>query len=106
MKKMFVVFALSGMAILSAKTYSVTIGEPAIVGTSTLKAGSYKLKIDGNSATLTDAKGSAVEATGVAASADRKFTDTAVAMSTDTSGQNHVQEIDLGGTRTKVSFNQ
>lgn len=105
MKKTFVVFALSGMAIISAKTYDVRIGEPAVVGTATLKPGTYKLKVDGNNATLTDSKGHAIAANGMVANADQKFMQTAVDLAKDNSGQDRVHEIDLGGTRTKVSFN-
>jgi hypothetical protein len=108
MKRLVVLFALAGLSIASAKTYTVLIGEPAVVGNVQLKAGHYKVNIEGAKATLTSvaSKKEAIEATGAAGTADKKFKETVVQLSKDSSGQIRLREIDFGGTSTKVEFNQ
>jgi hypothetical protein len=94
------------MAVLSAKTYTVRIGESAVIGNSAVHAGSYVLKLDGPSAMLMDKKGNTIASNGVVASGGQKFMQTEVDTATDSNGQARVHEIDLGGTHTSVTFNQ
>ena len=46
-----------------------------------------------------------VEATGSIQSADKKFSQTQVEVRTGSDGVNHITAIDLGGTNTKLTFN-
>jgi hypothetical protein len=107
MKKFIVLFAAAGLSIASAKTYTVLLDRPAMAGNVQLKPGHYKVNVEGTTATLADVKKAKdVEATGQVASADRKFPETTLQFSQDNNGQSRVHEIDLGGTTTKVQFNQ
>jgi len=47
LKKMMLSVALFGIAIASAKTYHITLGEPYTVGSQTLKPGDYNLVVNG-----------------------------------------------------------
>ena len=48
------VLALTSLLVASAKTYDITISSPTKVGSVQLKAGQYKLKVDGSNAVFTD----------------------------------------------------
>ena len=45
MKKLVVTFALLGLSIASAKSYSITLSNPAVAGNLQLKPGDYKVKL-------------------------------------------------------------
>jgi hypothetical protein len=62
-KNLLLGIGLFGLAIASAKTYNITLSEPYTVGTTQLKAGDYKLVVNGSTAALEDQQGK-VEANG------------------------------------------
>lgn len=106
MKKSFAigVLTLSSLCILSAKTYQITITSLTKAGTVQLKAGQYTLKVQGNNAVFTSLDNDKsytvpvkVEAAGA------KFDDTQV-QSTKDGDTEKIQEIDLGGSTTKLGF--
>lgn len=101
--KFFVLFFTVAMVFASAASYSVTLFQPSMVAGTELKAGEYKLTIDGDKATIVKGK-EKVEATVKMESAETKFAATSVRYS-DQGGKMKVQEIRLGGTTTKVVFN-
>jgi hypothetical protein len=91
------------MLFASAASYSVTLFQPSMVSGTELKAGEYKLTIDGDKATITKGK-EKVEAVVKMESTENKFPSTSVRYS-DQGGKMKIQEIRLGGTTTKVVFN-
>ncbi len=101
--KFCVLFLSVAMVFASAATYSVTLFQPSVVSGTELKAGEYKLTIDGNKATIMKGK-EKVEATVKTETTDTKFAATSVRYA-DQGGKMKVQEIRLGGTMTKVLFN-
>src|SRR6476659_5044245 len=106
MKKFVLVAALavSSLTIVSAKTYDIVLSNPTKVGSVQLKPGQYKLKVDGANAIFTDLNSSKSFTTPVKVeTGDKKFDDTRVQSTKDTDGD-RINEIDLGGSKTKLGF--
>jgi hypothetical protein len=106
MKKFVVMaaLALSSLTVVSAKTYDIVLSNPTKVGSVQLKPGQYKLKVDGANAIFTDANTSKSFTTPVKVeTGDKKFDDTRV-QSTKDAGGDRINEIDLGGSKTKLGF--
>ena len=101
--KLFVLFFTAAMLFASSASYSVTLFQPSMVSGTELKAGDYKITIDGDKATITKGK-EKVEAAVKMESVDSKFASTSVRYA-DQGGKMKIQEIRLGGTTTKVVFN-
>jgi hypothetical protein len=106
MKKFFVVAALAicSLSIVSAKTYEIILSSPTKAGNVELKAGQYKLKVDGANATFTDVNSAKSFTTPVKVqNGDKKFDDTKVQTTKD-GNIDKIEEIDLGGSKTKLGF--
>jgi hypothetical protein len=106
MKKIMVVaaLALSSLTVVSAKTYEIILSAPAKAGSVTLKAGQYKLKVEGTNATFTEVNSSKSFTTPVKVDTnDKKYEDTRVQSKKDGTVDT-IQEIDLGGSKTKLGF--
>jgi len=106
MRKFLVVAALaiSSLTIVSAKTYEIILSGPTKAGNVELKAGQYKLKVDGANAIFTDINTSKSFTTPVKVeNGDKKFEDTKVQTTKDGS-VDKIEEIDLGGSKTKLGF--
>src|SRR5215831_8000896 len=103
-KKLLIVFAIFAVsALAAAKTYNLTLFQPTIVGGVELKAGDYKLDLNDTKVVLRSGKTSA-EATVKVEEGDQKFSSTSVRYQNG-DGKYRVQEIRLGGTKTKLVFN-
>jgi hypothetical protein len=106
MKKILVVAALafSSLTVVSAKTYEIILSGPTKAGSVELKAGQYKLKVDGANAIFTDINSAKSFTTPVKVeTTDKKFDDTRVQTTKDGS-VDKIEEIDLGGSKTKLGF--
>jgi hypothetical protein len=104
-KWLLVAFALVGLSIASAKTYSITIGQTSVVAGTKLKPGNYKLKIEGSKAVFLDNRNeTAAEAKATVENAPKKFDVTSV-YSKRVGGETEIDSITLGGTHMKVDFN-
>lgn len=106
MKKFLVVagLALTSLTVLSAKTYDIVLSKTTKAGTLELKAGLYKLKVDGNNAIFTDTdKGKSFTTPVKVQENDKKFNDTRVQSVKDGEVEK-INEIDLGGSKTKLGF--
>jgi hypothetical protein len=106
MKKFMVVaaLALSSLTVVSAKSYDIILSGPTKAGNITLKPGQYRLKVDGTNATFTDVNSSKSFTTPVKVeTSDKKYEDTRVQSKKD-GGTDTIQEIDLGGSKTKLGF--
>lgn len=106
MKKFLVVagLALASLSVVSAKTYEITLSNPTKVGAVELKPGQYKLKVDGSNAVFTDLNSTKSFTTTVKVeNSDKKFDDTRV-QSTKDGDTDRINEIDLGGSKTKLGF--
>src|SRR5262249_8421251 len=106
MKKFLSVAALSlfSLAVLSAKTYNLTLSNPVKAGSVKLKPGHYNLKVEGSNAIFTEVGKSTSFTTPVKVEAtDKKFEDTRVHSAKDGADEK-ITEIELGGSKTKLGF--
>jgi uncharacterized protein YdbL (DUF1318 family) len=104
MFRSLLLFAALGLSIASAKSYDVTLDSASKVGNVELKAGKYSLAVmDNTKVKFTNANGEAVEANAKVSTVDKKFQATQVDMK-QINGTAQVNEIDLGGTKTKILF--
>src|SRR5579872_1866988 len=97
-------FCFASLALLAsaASTYKVTLAEPAIIAGSALKAGDYRITVDGDKATLTTGK-TRLEVPVKVETGSRKFQNTSVESRTQ-AGKNIVDDIQVGGTSTTLVF--
>jgi hypothetical protein len=100
MKKiMFAVATFALTALAASNTFHVTFDEAAWINGTQVKAGDYKLQIEGDKAVLKSGK-TVVEAPAKLQTADHKFPSTGVVV--DSKGK--VQEIQIGGTNDRIVF--
>jgi len=104
LRKVVFSFAVLGLALASAKSYTVALFEPATAGTTELKAGEYEVSVDGQNAVIKGGKVNAQTPVKVE-TADRKYDSTSVKY-TVSGGKKQIQEIHLGGTKTKLVFTE
>ena len=100
-KKIVLTLATLGMAaIASAKTYSITLFEPSLIGGAELKPGNYSLEVKDQKVVIHHGKQTG-EAQVKIEHADNKYSSTTVRY-TNGDGKYHIQEIHLGGTDMKL----
>ncbi|MGP8244241.1 MAG: hypothetical protein ACLQVN_06950 [Bryobacteraceae bacterium] len=109
MKKLLLTsaLALSFLSLASAaKVYEIILSSPTKVGNVQLKAGQYRLKINGGNAVFTAVETSKSFTTPVKVeNTDQRFEETIVDTSV-TDGTAKVKDIQLGGSKTKLSFDE
>ena len=103
MKKLAVLFVSAALCIASAKTYRLTLFQPSVVSGTELKAGDYNLQVDGDKIVIRAGK-VAAEATAKPEANGEKFRGTSIRYAVR-DGRNHIVEIRLGGTNTKLVLN-
>ena len=89
-------------AIAGAATYKVTILDPVTIDGKVLKAGEYKVEVNDTTAVIRNGKDS-TEVKVKTESSERKYDSTAVRY-TKEGGKNNLEEIHIGGTKTKLVF--
>ncbi|HZT28274.1 MAG TPA: hypothetical protein VFA33_00215 [Bryobacteraceae bacterium] len=103
--KLLVAFAAAGLSVAAAKSYDISLSQAVRVGSTQLPPGTYKLKVEASKVTLMDPNtGRTVTADAKVSTADKKYDHTAI-VSKKVDGADHIDEIDLGGTKTKIQFN-
>lgn len=101
-KNVLLGFSSVALAIASAAaSYDVTFYEPVSINGTQVKAGSYKVELDGSTAVIRQSgeKKSLAEVPVRVESEDRKYASTSVRLD-----GTRVDEIRLGGTHTKLVF--
>lgn len=98
--KFLFIFALAGLALAGSKSYTVTLYQPSVVGNTELKAGSYKVDVLDQKVVIHNGKTTSEVPVKIETN-DSKYADTTVRFNTE-SGKYRVQEIHLGGTKTKL----
>jgi hypothetical protein len=97
---------LASLGIASAKSYDIMLNAPAMAGSTQLKPGEYKLKVEGTQAVFAEVEGSKTWTVPVKVeNAAQKFDQTAVESSIQ-GDVAHIHTIDLGGSNTKLEFGQ
>jgi len=98
------VLVFSTLSFASVKTYEITLASPAKAGSLQLKAGQYRLKVDGNNAIFIGAEdGKSVTAPVKVVTTDKKFETTTVDAEKE-GNMEVIKDIELGGSKTKVEF--
>ena len=87
-------------ALAHAETYHVTLLKPSVVAGKELKPGDYKVEVNNDKAVISHGKQS-VEAKVKTETTERKFDSTTVRYEMD-GDKYKVQEIGIGGTKTKL----
>jgi hypothetical protein len=95
------IFALTTAA--NAKSFSVKLFQPSVVGAAELQPGEYKLDLNESKVVIRNGKQSA-EATVKVETVNEKYASTTVRYDI-AEGKPRIQEIHLGGTKTKLVFN-
>jgi hypothetical protein len=103
-RKLILVLAAAAMTAVGADTYRITLFQPSVVKGTELKAGDYRLQVADQKVVLLDGKKS-IELAAKVETSDHKFSATTVRYS-DQGGKSAIAEIRLGGTKTKLIFNQ
>jgi hypothetical protein len=103
MRKALPFFLLAGLAVASARSYTVNLFETAIVGSTELKPGEYKIEVNDQKAVIRKGKMQTESAVKVE-EGETKFDTTVVRYVNSTDGKIRIQEIRLGGTKTRLVF--
>jgi len=96
-----------GSAFLGAKTRTFTIDKPVLIGNYTVPPGTYRMRVHGNTAEITDlnhfADKKPVQVSATPSKGDQRFMETVVLTTGD--GDNmRVTEIDFSHSREVVQF--
>jgi hypothetical protein len=102
-KRVVLVFAILAMVAASAATYKVTLYQSAVVQGKELKAGEYKLDLKDASMVIAN-KNTSVETPVKVETSEQKFSSTTVRFANE-NGKFSIQEIRLGGTKTRLILN-
>lgn len=102
MKKFALLFVTAAMTIAMAATHRVTLFQESIVNGTSLKPGDYKMEVNGDSVVLSRGSNK-VEAKAKVETASEKFSSTSVRYQNG-DGKYRVREIRIGGTATKLVF--
>jgi hypothetical protein len=95
-------FASFALLASAAPVYKVTLTEPAVIAGSVVKAGDYRIVVNGEKATLTMGKTS-LEVPVKVETGTKKFEYTSVECSS-VAGKNMLDDIQVGGTTTTLVF--
>ena len=105
MKKfLLLVLGVAGLSVANAKSYSIEVHEPAVVGGMTLEPGEYKVEVIEQKAVITMGRVRG-EAPVKLENGESKYNSTTVRYSM-ADGKMRIQEIRLGGTKTKLIFSE
>lgn len=91
--------AVGSMAFAAGHTFHVNLDQDSVVEGKTLRAGEYKLSMENGNAVLRRGKES-IEVPAKEETAPNKFVSTEL----DYRGGANLEEVDLGGTHTRIVF--
>jgi hypothetical protein len=94
---------LAAAAVASAKSYTMNLFQPALFGNVELKPGAYRVEVKEQTASVRNGK-TLAESPVKVETGDTKF-DTTTVRFDNGSGKMKIQEIRIGGTKTKLVFN-
>jgi hypothetical protein len=111
MRKLVIGILLSGLWTASAGTgpkhYNLTVSEKAMVGSTELKPGPYRLSVEGSTAVFRDTQSREIAKAPVTVStADRKYDRTEIMMEKGTGAKERIAAIELQGTKLKLEFSE
>jgi hypothetical protein len=97
---------LASLGVASAKSYDIFLNGPTMVGNTELKAGEYKIKVEGTQAVFTDVESNKTWTAPVKIENGAKKFDQTVVESAQQGDMAHVSSINLAGSNTKLEFGQ
>jgi hypothetical protein len=102
-RKAALFFVVAGLALAAPRTYSVKLFEKVVFGSTELAPGDYKVEVNDQNVTIRQGKlqsesPAKVEENGT------KFDQTTVRYGKDAQGKTRIEEIRLGGTKTRLLF--
>lgn len=103
MRKVLPFFLVAGLAVAGAKSYTVNLFETATLGATELKPGEYKIEVNDQKAVIHAGK-VRTESNVKVEENDTKFDTTVVRYGKTADGKATIQEIRLGGTKTRLLF--
>ncbi|SRR6266702_2603191 len=103
MRKVLPFFLVAGLAVASARSYTVNLFETAMVGATELKPGEYKIEVNDQKAVIRSGK-VRTESNVKVEEGDTKFANTVVRYGKSADGKALIQEIRIGGTKTRLLF--
>jgi len=98
------VLALSSLSIANAKSYMITVDNPAKAGNVTLQPGNYKVKVEGTNAVFKDVQTDKTFTTPVKIDNTGKKHENTAVLSTTKDGTEQIQHIELGGSDETIDF--
>ena len=101
-KRVLISFAVAALSVASAETYKVNIIQPSVVKGAQLKAGDYQLNLKDNGVVIVKGK-QKIEVPAKIEKAEKNYGRTRILYNED-KGKYTIQEIELGGTKTKLLF--
>jgi hypothetical protein len=103
-RKLLLSFATFALAVASAaSSHKITLFQPSLVNGTELKPGDYKVTVQDNNKVVISSGKTSVEANIKTETADSKYSSTTVRYRNG-DGKYRLQEIRLGGTTTKLVF--
>ena len=104
MKKLILLLTTVAMTVAMAATasYSLKITAPTWVGNTELKAGSYRLQIDGDKAVILQGKKMVAEVGATMEEAPNKYPITSMVVDRADASRPKLQELHIGGKRTRI----
>ena len=103
MIKQVLTFAFAALSVASAATYHLSLVEPSVVKGKELKAGEYQLSVKENSVVIVKNNKQQMEVPAKIENTNQKYSRTRV-LYNENKGKFSIQEIELGGTTTKLTF--
>jgi hypothetical protein len=103
MIKQVLTFAFAALSVASAATYHLSLVEPSVVKGTELKAGEYQLNVKENSVVIVKNNKQQVEVPAKVENTNQRYARTRV-LYNENKGKISIQEIELGGTTTKLTF--
>jgi hypothetical protein len=105
MKKiLLLVIGVAGLALASQKSYSITLSQPAVLGSMELAPGDYKVDVVDQKAVIRNGKVQGEAPVKVEDNAS-KYNTTSVRYA-NSDGKMRIQEIHVGGSKTKLVFSE
>jgi hypothetical protein len=102
--KMILFLAVAGLSLAGTKSYEVTFASPAVLGSTEVATGQYKVSFDGSKVTLVNENTrKSIETTATVQTSEKKYGETVV-QSKHVDGKDLVDQIQIGGTKTALEF--
>lgn len=88
-------------AMAAPNTYNIKLDDAAWVGSTQLKAGDYKIQVEGDKAVIKSGKKDVAEVPVKVEQSEKKFPSSEVFMHSD-NHKNQIEEFRIGGTTTRI----